>query len=565
VSEPAGPRLAVHDLSGRRVVAIDKPLFTIGRGSIHDLRLSSAEVSRDHAEISLSNGQYMIRDRGSRYGTFVNGHRVSQQALADGDQIELGRTGAVLLFLIADREVDEHPTTPPIADLRQVAALLDSLRAMGTDRVLDEVLVLVLDAAIEATGAERGFLMLADEQGALAMTLARTAAHTTLPEGRFETSRKIPEEVFATGRTLVVADLLEEGMAEVHTGTVALGIRHVLCAPLRLVRYVDRRDASTRDRNIGVLYLDSRERGRLLSPSARTALDALATQAAIAIENARLYKETIEKSRLDTELGIASRIQQALLPQARYAGPFFEAVGASIPSRAIGGDFFDYRLLADGRFEFSLGDITGHGPAAALVTALVQGVLATCALSIAAPNETVAVVNRVLHDRRIEARYLTLFLGVLAPDGRLTFCNAGHNPPLLFRRADGAASDVGRTLQDGTTGDAGRTVQGPPSGVTRLETGGTIVGAFPEPTFERETVQLSGGDTLVLFSDGVTEALSQAGEEFAEDRVREVIARSLDQPIDGVLAALLEAVRAFAGDAAPTDDLTAVVIRYLKS
>src|SRR5207247_2111998 len=103
--------------------------------------------------------------------------------------------------------------------------------------------------------------------------------------------------------------------------------------------------------------------------------------------------------------------------------------------RAIGGDFFEYQALSDGRFEFGIGDITGHGPAAALVTALVQGVLATCALAVTPPNETIGVVNRVLQSRRIEARYLTLFLGVLTQDGALTYCNAGHNPPLLFRRA----------------------------------------------------------------------------------------------------------------------------------
>ena len=534
MNEPRVPRLAVHDANGRRVVPIDKPVFTIGRGSGHDLQLAGPGVSRDHAELVFTSGAYVVRDRGSRYGTFVNGEQVTERALADGDRIELGRTGAVLLFLTAQRRTDDPAASPRVGGLRQVATLLDSLREMGTDRVLDEVLVLVLDSAIEATGAERGFIMLADEQGALKMTLVRSAGHITLPSAGFDTSRKIPEEVFTSGRIMVVTDLLENGMAEVHTGTVALGIRQVLCAPLRLVRYVDRRDAAARDRNIGVLYLDSRERGRLLSPSARTALEALATQAALAIENARLYKQGLEKTRLDDELQIASRIQQALLPESRRTGPFFDVIGASIPSRTIGGDFFDYQTFADGRFGFGLGDITGHGPAAALVTALVQGVLATCALAFTAPDETIGVVNRVMHSRRIEARYLTLFLAVLRSDGRLTYSNAAHNPPLLF----GA------------------------DGVRRLEAGGTLVGAFPDSKFERDTVQLRDGDTLVVYSDGVSEALSQAGEEFAEERIRQVISQSLHQPVEGVLTALLEAVRQFAGDIAPQDDLTALVLRY---
>jgi serine phosphatase RsbU (regulator of sigma subunit)/pSer/pThr/pTyr-binding forkhead associated (FHA) protein len=534
VTDVRVPRLAVHDANGRRVVSIDKPVFTIGRGAEHDLQVAGPGVSRDHAEVVLTGGTYVVRDRGSRYGTFVNGEQVTERALTDGDRIELGRTGAVLLFLGVDRRADERDDAPRVGNLRQVATLLDSLREMGTDRVLDEVLVLVLDSAIEATGAERGFIMLADDAGTLKMTLARSAGHITLPSTGFETSRKIPEEVFTSGRIKVVTDLLENGLAEVHTGTVALGIRQVLCAPLRLVRYVDRREAALPDRNIGVLYLDSRERGRLLSPSARTALEALATQAALAIENARLYKQGLEKTRLDDELRIASGIQQALLPEARRTGTFFDVVGASIPSRTIGGDFFDYQMFADGRFGFGLGDITGKGPAAALVTALVQGVLATCALAFTAPDESIAIVNRVMHSRRIEARYLTLFLAVLLPDGRLTYCNAGHNPPLLFSGAD----------------------------VRRLETGGTIVGAFPDPTFERETVQLVDSDTLVVYSDGVSEAISQAGEEFAEERIREVIAQSLHLPVEGVLTALLEAVRRFAGDVAPQDDLTALVLRY---
>src|SRR5256885_951823 len=127
---------------------------------------------------------------------------------------------------------------------------------------------------------------------------------------RFETSRKIPEEVFATGQEKIVADLLDGDLANVHMGTVALGIRHVLCTPLRLVRYVDRVDASSEEKRIGVVYLDSREKGTLLSRATRSALETLAVEAAVAIENARLYRDSVEKARIEQELRIASQIQQ---------------------------------------------------------------------------------------------------------------------------------------------------------------------------------------------------------------------------------------------------------------
>src|SRR6185312_6618906 len=179
-----------------------------------------------------------------------------------------------------------------------MAALLEGLRALGSGRVLDEVLALVLDSEIEVTGAERGFIMLA-HRGRLEFKLARARGKVTLSGRTFETSQKIPEQVFATGQQTIVEDLLDGDLAQLHTGTVALGIRHVLCTPLRLVRYVEREEQRGADEIIGVLYLDSRERGALRSASSVAALDTLSTEAAVAIENARLYREALERAKLE--------------------------------------------------------------------------------------------------------------------------------------------------------------------------------------------------------------------------------------------------------------------------
>ena len=130
----------------------------------------------------------------------------------------------------------------------------------------------------------------------------------------------------------MVADLLDGDLPAVHTGTIALGIRHVFCMPLRLVRYVDEADASAEEKRIGVLYLDSRERGTLASAGVRTGLETLATEAAVAIENARLYRETVEKARMEQELRIAAEIQQALLPPPAWSPAYFER---GRPDRAV--------------------------------------------------------------------------------------------------------------------------------------------------------------------------------------------------------------------------------------
>ncbi len=351
-------RLEVTDALGRRVVPIVKAPFEIGRRETNDLRLAGSEVSRDHALIENENAKFILRDRNSRYGTFVNGEQITEKTLSHGDRVRLGRTGgAEMVFLTEAADAPpaiEKSTTTAIGDLRQITALLEGLRALGSGRVLDDVLALVLNSAIDVSGAERGFIMLEGATRELEFKMGRGRGRVTLSGGSFATSRKIPEEVFRTGEPRLVADLLDGELANVHMGTVALGIRNVLCVPLKLVRYVDKVEEGDADRRIGVLYLDSREKGLLMSSSTRTALETFATEAAVAIENARLYRETMEKAKLEQEMRIAAEIQQALLPKMARDAPYFTAAAASLPCRSIGGDFYDYVDLPDRALGFVL-------------------------------------------------------------------------------------------------------------------------------------------------------------------------------------------------------------------
>ena len=532
-----GARLEINDGLSNRTVPIDKPSIAIGRRNENDVRLTHSDVSRDHAEILQSSGAYVLKDRGSRYGTFVNGEQVSERPLRHGDRIQFGRaSGTQVVFLTEDGPApalsDRHSATA-VGDIRQLASLLESLRALGSGRVLDEVLALVLDAAIEVTGAERGFIMLANESSELEMKLARARGKVTLPGKSFDTSRKIPEEVFATGELRIVADLLEGPLADAHMRTLALGVRHVLCAPLRLVRYLDRADLPSETKMTGVLYLDSRERGSLLSANARVALDTLATEAGVAIENARLYRQTLEQARIEHELRIAAEIQRALLPPGRHVGKYYEAMGTSLPSRSIGGDFFDFTQRIDGSFGFAVGDVSGKGPAAALLTAKIQGLLSAGA-DTGSPAEIMQTVNRGLTRRAVESKYATVFQATLDSVGHLIFCNAGHNPPLIFGRA----------------------------GLRRLESGSMPVGMFDFAQYENATEQLEPGDVLVVYSDGVTEALNTEGQEFGEERLAAIAEERHKEDASTILEAIVEGVQTFARGAAQHDDVTAMVVKF---
>ena len=528
------PQLKVKDTQGRRVVSIEKPTFSIGRRSNADLQVVSTDISREHAEIVQQGDQYVLHDRGSRYGTFVNGEAVTERPLINGDRIRLGRTDAVELVFALDLMDSSGlgDSATDITDLGQMAAILNGLRALGSGRVLEEVLTLVIDSALEVSKAERGFIMLVGPVGELEFKVARAAGRLSLPGSSFTTSAKIPREVYRTGKSRIVADLMDGNLADAHEGTIAIGIRHVICVPLQVNAPDDQGGSQTRV--IGVLYLDGRERGRMTSDSTRTSLEAFATQAGIAIESARLYAESAEKARTDRDLRVAADIQRALLPETNFEAAAFDLAASSIPCRTVGGDFFDYVDLDGEALGFALGDVAGKGPPAALLATAVQSNFVALAPISSDPAETLARINKALLRRAIEARFATMFYGVAYPGGRLAYCNAGQEPALVVRK----------DREDW------------------LDIGGPVLGLLSAATYESGEVSLDPGDLVIIYSDGVTEARSVTNEEFGRDRLLDVARACRGQKPDIVLEALLRAVSQFSQGAAQADDITALVFRF---
>ena len=160
----------------------------------------------------------------------------------------------------------------------------------------------------------------------------------------------------------------------------------------------------------------------------------LAGESKPVMETALRYREILERAQLEHDVRVAADIQRALLPDLRRTGETFEVAASSQPCRAIGGDFLDYFDLPAGAFGFVLGDVAGKGPPAALLAAQLQGILAAQSYSGSTPAQTVTLANRALMRRALDARFATLFFAELSPNGCLTYCNAGHNPPFVIGR-----------------------------------------------------------------------------------------------------------------------------------
>ena len=294
-------------------------------------------------------------------------------------------------------------------------------------------------------------------------------------------------------------------------------------------------DLPSETKTTGVLYLDSREKGSLLSANTRSALDTLASEAGVAIENARLYRQTLEQARIEHELRSRRKFSARSCRQAGMSGAFYEAMGTSLPSRSIGGDFFDFTDRPDGSFGFAVGDVSGKGPAAALLTAKIQG-LFSAQLDEASPAQTMRIVNRGLTRRAVEAKYATVFHATLSPTGVLTYCNAGHNPPFMFGAGGSAPTRIRQ--------HAGRVLRA----CARMRI---------KPS------NCSPGDVLIVYSDGVTEALDVDGQEFGEERLIAI----LEQRHTDEASAILErhrrrGARRSPGGAAQHDDVTAMVVKF---
>ncbi|MGA2429953.1 MAG: SpoIIE family protein phosphatase [Candidatus Acidiferrum sp.] len=536
----------------RRYVRVTQMPFLIGRGAEtgNHLQLADRRISRNCAAIVTEANKYYIEDRGQRRGLFVNGEKVESRELQDGDAITFGLDDSyeIIYRSAANASTDslphlltriEHITSsePGGGGLRKLNLLLEATTLLHSQLPLDTVLGHMLDHAVSVTDADRGLLLEVDDKVGLKVRLARRSGGMRLPPESLTPSQTAIQLALRRQSAVITEDLAQADMdLQAAQSIVAQRLRAVVVIPLYAMSRANTDQSMINIKRgdfLGVLYLDSR-RPAAFSKLDRQILDALAADAASILDNARLVERERERQRLEQEIGIARDIQQALLPKNFRDYPHLSVSGINFPCLAVGGDYFDVFSLGESRTAFLLADVSGKGLGAALCTNLLQGALSGMSLG-TDPARVFNHVNRFLCDHSEIGRYATMFFGILDDRGHLEYINAGHPSPFLIRR--GIAEDV-------------------------FTEGSYPVGLVPEAEYTAVCLQLEPGDTLVLFSDGVTEAMDPAEQLFGVPRLKDVLTGHMQTPLEELQQIVLQSVENFAHGASQADDLTLLLVRY---
>lgn len=538
----------------RQVVPISELPFLIGRGSDNGnhLTLDDPRISRKCAAISAAPGGLRIEDRGQRGGIFVNGQQVLEgRILCNGDHIQLGADdGCQLVFLSrsASHSGDTSPGTMPgvghsragdsHAELNRLTLLLEATSLLHSQLPLDSIVGAMLDHAIAITRADRGMLLEPEASGALQVKVARNREHQTLGPETVNPSRTVLQQAVEQRSAVINEDLRLADLNVQHAESVVMQfLRSAVVIPLYCMPCGNdlQTDEPPHEELLGALYLDSK-RTAAFSALDRQILDALGVQAASILDNARLMQRERERQRIEQELSIARQIQQALVPQGLQDYPHFAITGIHHPCHEVGGDYFDVFSLPDGRAAILIADVAGKGLGAALLTAMLQGSLSGMTLGVE-PVKVLEHLNRFLCDRAIVGRHATMFFGLIDPDGTFEFVRAGHPSPLLLRHGE----------------------------VSELYTGGSFpIGLLEEASFSASRIQLEPDDTLLLFTDGVTEAEDKDRNLFGVARLKDALAQHTESSLYALQSGILRAMEKFSLGTKQSDDITLLAVRYRK-
>lgn len=548
-------RDAVH---GVRRMAVGDGLV-VGRARDCGLAIDDGAASRRHFEVVRTGDGFFWRDLNSTNGTFLNDVAVAEGRLASGDVLRVGETE--LRFEIEDASSRTAPSSGdthrfkrtvinaegsgpsvPAADrseemLHAVCRLMSELAShYDPCRLLDRI----LETSMQAIQAQRAAVFLAGSQGDGMAPCPECGQVHMIEEGRLRhagpgeirVSRTVARRVLEGGESVLFRGAMDEDALNAAESIRALALRSIICVPLAGKAGV-----------LGVLYIDSNRPGRTYTDEDMLLSAAVGNSAGLALENARMHREIVEKERVDQEIRHAWSIQQGFLVKSwPEDDPRFSVYGETRPARVVGGDFYDFVRLDASTVGIMVGDVSGKGVPAALAMAQLVAEFRLRVQSEDGPRRVLEALNRDLAERSEYGMFCTMhYLVIDLRDGTLRSANAGHHAAVVA-----GAGGV----------DLFGAASGPPLGV--------LTGA----SWREIEGRLRPGDTLTLFTDGVTEA--SAGEhagpgraaEFGVEGLCAAVAAAMGDHPRQLVESMGAAVRAYCAPHAPDDDCTLVALRY---
>ncbi len=558
----------VHELRGDRMV--------LGRHPSCEIVLDNAAVSRQHAQILNRRGAFFLEDLRSRNRTYLNGAPIEGRTpLNDADEVTI--CDIVLQFFhvrqenVPDESTSGGPTSAAARDDRsrtrtleglsrpqtpedapeESSSIITTLDAKGaaTSRLgvrpevklrailemsntlartlkLDDVLQSLLDGCFKVfPQADSGFVMLAggeDREQIVKASLARGGDAT----GSVRMSNTILRTAMESGEAILSADALEDKRFDASESLDGLGIRSMICVPL----------IAKGGEALGAIQLQTQSLRHQFTQSDLDVLISVGSQATLAIENARLHEDLLRRSDIERELRFATQVQLGFLPEVRPNPPCYEFFDYYEPAQRVGGDYFDYIPLNDGRIAIGLADVAGKGIPAALMMARLYSSVRLHLFSQPTPGKVLSGLNGEIHSQGMGHRFVTFVLLMLDPvRHEMTIANAGHLPPIV-RTADGQCTSVGR------------------------KESGMPLGINPEQEYREFTLPIEAGSSIVLYTDGITEAMNAANELFGRQRLEQFVS-SISDSAEELTKAIVTEVDRFCGTRPQRDDMCLVCLR----
>ncbi len=526
----------------------------LGRLSDCDIVVDGSSVSRHHAEIVHLGNEYFLEDLGSRNGTYLNDQRIDRRwQLKDGDTVQVCDFAFAFHEDDADAArrsdgsgfapviVDDEPqltqsTIMPIADVSPKSgsaelstsaaakfdALLKIIQSLGKALLPDKVLPQVLNSLFKIFAqADHGFIVLKGERGELVPRWTKVRDEDS--DQSLHISRTVANQVIGSKEAILSADAASDSRFEMSESIADFRIRSMMCAPL----------IDSDGEAFGVLQVDTLDQHHRFEVADLEVLAAVASQAGIAIDNAQLHEKALRQREVERDLELAKQVQRGFLPQHPPQVHGYRFFDYYQPANKVGGDYYDYVELPDGRIAVIVADVVGHGVAAALLMAKLSSEVRFCLAADSQPGAALSRLNDILARGGLEDRFITLVLAVLEPaTHEVTIANAGHIAPML-------------RLGMQRVKDAGAEEAGMPLGIAE------------NVRYRQHTFRLEPGQFLALFTDGINEAMNLKDELYSMDRLRRQVGADAES-VESLGQGLIADVRRFTGERAQYDDMCLV-------